>query len=386
MSSYMTVKEAAAVWKCSERNIQLLCKQGLIPGAHKISGIWVIPMDSIRPGTENETITSNVHPEKLYGRTITVKVSDHPDEPNDETTGCTIKEYTILDGITLVFQDIHEETIDYGNRPPQFPPDLIAIQHCLEGRFEGTYPNGQCIYMGPGSLSVNLPVWSPIANSFPLKHYRGFYIAILPRIADISIHRLETSLGPLHIDLDQFSTYLSEKNRLALYPVTENIKQLLSFIYLSGTNFREGQLKLQVLELLQLLSSEQLSLPKPEHYFPQDQVKIVKEIQKYLIAHLDEHIPLTELASQFHISLTGMKTCFKGVYGQSIGKYLREYRLQMGAELLITTNSRIIDIAGFLGYENAGKFSEAFAKYYRKSPRDYRKYFCPPGEISNRPE
>ena len=90
MSSYMTVKEAAAVWKCSERNIQLLCKQGLIPGAHKISGIWVIPTDSIRPGTENETITSNVDPEKLYGRTIPVKISDHSGEP-DENAGCTIK-------------------------------------------------------------------------------------------------------------------------------------------------------------------------------------------------------------------------------------------------------------------------------------------------------
>ena len=386
MPSYMTVKEAATVWKCSMRNVQILCKKGSIPGARKISGIWVIPMNSVRPGTEPEKLASNVNPEKLYGRTAAVRISNETGELQSENTGCTIKEYSILDGITLVFQDIHEETIDYGNKPPQFPPDLIAIQHCREGRFEGTYPNGQCIYMGPGSLSVNLPAWSPISNSFPLKHYHGFYIAILPRIAEIPIRRLETTLGPLHIDFSVFSKYLSEKNRLALYPVKENVKQLLSSIYLSGINFQEAQLKLQVLQLLQILGSEHLSPPAPEQYFSQDQVKIVKKIRQYLISHLDEHICLTELASKFHISLTGMKTCFKGVYGQSMGKYLREYRLQTGSELLISSKMRIIDIAGILGYENAGKFSEAFAKYYGMSPRDYRKYFCLPGEIPSKQE
>ena len=35
--------------------------------------------------------------------------------------------------------------MDDPNRIPQFPEDLIAIQHCREDRFER-----ECIYLGPG--------------------------------------------------------------------------------------------------------------------------------------------------------------------------------------------------------------------------------------------
>ena len=81
-----------------------------------------------------------------------------------------------------------------------------------------------------------------------------------------------------------------------------------------------------------------------------------------------------------------MKACFKGVYGQSMGKYLREYRMQAGAEQLTGTNLRIIDIAAALGYKNASKFSEAFTGYYGMTPYAYRKTFCPAGGLPDRKE
>ena len=81
-----------------------------------------------------------------------------------------------------------------------------------------------------------------------------------------------------------------------------------------------------------------------------------------------------------------MKDCFKGVYGQSIGRYLREYRMQAGAEKLTATNLRIIEIAAALGYENASKFSEAFAGYYGMPPNEYRKTFCPSGAVRDSKE
>ena len=76
-----------------------------------------------------------------------------------------------------------------------------------------------------------------------------------------------------------------------------------------------------------------------------------------------------------------MKACFKGIYGQSIGRYLREDRMQAGAEQLASTGLRIIEIAAGLGYQNASKFSEAFASYYGVSPNEYRKTFCPSGGL-----
>ena len=231
--------------------------------------------------------------------------------------------------------------------------------------------------MGPGNLSVNLPAWSPATNSFPLRHYHGFYIAILPRPAEAAVAKLEQILGPMGIVFSTLSEQLSAKNRLALFSADEKIAGLIASMYEAYDEGQEARLRIQVLELLQLLSTQEVLLPSPEQYFPRDQVAAVKEIRQYLISHLDRHIPLPELADRFRISLTGMKLCFKGVYGQSIGKYLREYRMQAGAEKLKHTELKIIEIAAALGYENASKFSEAFSACYGMTPSAYRKNFCP---------
>ena len=320
-------------------------------------------------------------PENLYGRSSKVLISSSEDSAPSEYNHCNITEHTIAPGIILVFQDIYQEHIDYGNKPPELPCNLIAIQHCMRGRFEATYPDGEYVYMGPGSLSANLPAWSPSVNSFPLGHYYGFYIAISPETAKVSIEKAESVLGALNIDFDAISEKLTEKNRLAFFPVDEKLDFFLKSMYPSECNFQVAGLKLKVLELLQILSSIEICPSETKQYFPSQQIKTIKEIRSYLISNPDLHISLVTLSEKFSIPLTTMKNCFKAVYGMSIGKYIRQYRLQKGSEMLTSTTMRIIDIAGSLGYENASKFSEAFAKHYGMSPRDYRKFYCPEGVL-----
>ena len=382
MDAYKTIRETAALWNCSERNIQLLCKRGNIPGAKKISGVWLLPVESVLHRAKPKNSLSAIRAEQLYGRKTPVRIAPHPPETAAEEKGCTITQYQILNGITLVFQDIHEEHLDYGSEIPQFPGDLIAIQHCLEGRFEGEYPNGACIYMGPGSLSVNLPAWAPATNSFPLCHYYGFYIAILPELAEESIAKLEQFLGPIGIVFSSLVEHLSEINKLALYDTDAKIAGHIASIYETYEKGREERLRLQVLELLQILCTQAVLLPASDQYFLREQVDAIKNIRQYLVSHLDQHIPLPELADRFRISLTGMKNCFRGVYGQPIGMYLREYRMQAGAEKLRNSEFKIIEIAASLGYENPSKFTEAFSVCYGMTPSAYRKKFCPQrGEI-----
>lgn len=43
---------------------------------------------------------------------------------------------------------------------------------------------------------------------------------------------------------------------------------------------------------------------------------------------------MDELAERFQISLTGMKTCFKEIYGDSMYSYLRRYRMNVAATML----------------------------------------------------
>ena len=140
--------------------------------------------------------------ERLYGKNTPVFQGEcDSNDLRPETESCVIMQYEIFPGVCLTFHDIHTDHMDYSEAPMQFPPDMISIQHCREGRFEGEYQNGECFYLGQGDLSVNLPAHSPSKNAFPLSHYHGVNIVVFPEPAAASIQALEQVLGPLDNDL-----------------------------------------------------------------------------------------------------------------------------------------------------------------------------------------
>ena len=85
------------------------------------------------------------------------------------------------------------------------------------------------------------------------------------------------------------------------------------------------------------------------------------------------HFTIEELARKFDISISALKQCFKGVYGTPIYTYMRNYRMDLAAALLVQTDEPITVIAGKVGYTNTSKFSEAFKKVKGKTPLEFRK-------------
>ncbi len=49
MNGYVTVQDAAVKWSVTDRQVQLWCKSGKIPGAIMLSRIWIIPDGAERP-------------------------------------------------------------------------------------------------------------------------------------------------------------------------------------------------------------------------------------------------------------------------------------------------------------------------------------------------
>lgn len=69
MSNTMSVKEAATLWKLTDRRVSALCKEGKIKGAQKDGHSWIIPADAERPidnrvksGTYKKTNSSSKLP------------------------------------------------------------------------------------------------------------------------------------------------------------------------------------------------------------------------------------------------------------------------------------------------------------------------------------
>lgn len=80
------------------------------------------------------------------------------------------------------------------------------------------------------------------------------------------------------------------------------------------------------------------------------------------------------LAVRFSISSSLLRSCFKDEYGISLGRFLKEKRLEAAASMLETEdNLTICQIAHESGYMNHSRFSYAFFSKYGMKPADYRK-------------
>lgn len=49
MNDFITVQETAKKWGVTPRQVQILCKEGRIAGATRMSRIWIIPKDAKKP-------------------------------------------------------------------------------------------------------------------------------------------------------------------------------------------------------------------------------------------------------------------------------------------------------------------------------------------------
>lgn len=83
-------------------------------------------------------------------------------------------------------------------------------------------------------------------------------------------------------------------------------------------------------------------------------------------------IKINDIAKYIGINRSYLTNIFKKKMGVSPQEYLLQYRLNMGCQLLLTTNLSIQEVAQKIGYENPLTFSKMFKNAYGVSPRNYR--------------
>lgn len=49
MDGYLTSKQVAEKWGITPRRVQIMCSEGLIPGASRFGKVWAIPNDAEKP-------------------------------------------------------------------------------------------------------------------------------------------------------------------------------------------------------------------------------------------------------------------------------------------------------------------------------------------------
>jgi len=80
-----------------------------------------------------------------------------------------------------------------------------------------------------------------------------------------------------------------------------------------------------------------------------------------------------ELADNFQISASRLSHLFKDDIGVNLKHYRLDCRLQMAAEMLLSTDRPVKEIAYSAGYRHCSSFVRAFKTHFGLSPACYRK-------------
>lgn len=278
-----------------------------------------------------------------------------------------VTSYTLFDGIQLSFLDFDT---DISMPSQKFNPNIISITHCRSGRYECEYANHTVSYLPEGYFSVTGTQHLPVSFSFPLKKYYGLSLVIDKQSLSEEIKKM---METIPLNLDKIGSTLGIENNGYLSSTPPILHHLFSELYEALDIEQIGYFKIKAIELLYHIDQLTKNHGCDFKYYDKRQIQATKEIQKYMITHLDERVSLEQLAFQNQINLSLFHKIFLQIYGDTPYSYLKKYKMNIAAHWLLNENMKIGDIAVSLGYNNASKFAIAFQSVYGILPKDYRK-------------
>ncbi|MBS6396108.1 MAG: AraC family transcriptional regulator [Clostridiales bacterium] len=98
----------------------------------------------------------------------------------------------------------------------------------------------------------------------------------------------------------------------------------------------------------------------------------MKQMLKYMQEHFSEELTLDEIAQSASISKSECIRCFKNIVKTTPIQYLKQYRIQRAAELLASTDLKILQIGTVCGFQEMSYFARTFREFQHCTPLQYR--------------
>jgi len=106
---------------------------------------------------------------------------------------------------------------------------------------------------------------------------------------------------------------------------------------------------------------------------PNSEADLIARVNSYVLPRLDQPLRLKQLAQALGDSESHLRAKFRLRTGGSLGRHLRQLRLQKACRLLHTTALNITEIADRCGFDSVYSFSKTFKTGCGVSPRAYRR-------------
>lgn len=277
--------------------------------------------------------------------------------------------YRVFDGIYLMYNDFHLKSCvsEYQNADT-----VLCIDHCREGRIEHENSVGGRYYMEAGDLRIDRRVHHEGNVHLPLSHYHGLTVGFVRGEAEDSLRR---EMPSVRVDPEALSQKFCPGSKEFLLRANEPLNMIFTQLYRAPKSIRQDYFKLKITELLlQLSALDPAEYAEERQYFPAQQTDKIKEIHTLITGDLGRNYTIDELSGRSGIPSASLRKIFRAVYGSPVYQYIRNYRMNAAASMLVSEpDINIAEIAQKVGYDNASKFSAAFRDVMGVSPQEYRK-------------
>lgn len=171
MTETLTSKEVAALWGISERRVNILCREGRVPGALKKGRAWVIPADAQKPADNRVTTGAYIKTPHTKHLPLPIGISDYR---------LASTEYYYIDK-TMMIKDFIDERpmVSLFTRPRRFGKTLNMDM--LRTFFEKTDEDTSVYFK-------NKKIW---ACGEKYREYQGKYPVIFVTFKDIKFNTWE---------------------------------------------------------------------------------------------------------------------------------------------------------------------------------------------------
>ncbi len=99
---------------------------------------------------------------------------------------------------------------------------------------------------------------------------------------------------------------------------------------------------------------------------------IVEDIRTYITRNYSSGITVKDIAIHFSYNPNYLNNLYKSITGETILDYVTRYRMEEAKRLLRTSQMRVIEICGLVGYSQEAYFKTLFKRYTGLSPKEYR--------------
>lgn len=274
--------------------------------------------------------------------------------------------YTLGTGVQLAFDRV--DTADW--QPEPLPPCArpLTVTLCRAGRLAAPLEGGGCTVLAAGQAAVSTN--PPAAALYcPGGRYEGVRFVVDLDAVPGDEHGFLAQLG---LDVTGIEAYFCSDTDLYCRAMGQEMTALLEEIWAEADYASPGELRYAMVRLFYAL----LRLPRAngmEAWYTDRQTEIVRQAEALILQDLSVRHTAKELADRFGTSESSFKLYCKGILGEGYLPYFRRKRLEAAADLLTNTNLKVHEIAAMVGYENQGKFAQAFADQFQMTPLEHRR-------------